>query len=92
MYWHGSCEILITAGHEDSHDFCRIHVVILKEDGMKSSIKDQAEGAFHKVKGSVKEIVGIISENPNLEAEGNREKIDGTVQEKIGQIKKVLGN
>jgi uncharacterized protein YjbJ (UPF0337 family) len=58
---------------------------------MKSSIKDQAEGAFHKVKGKVREIAGKLSDNPKLEAEGIGEKIAGKVQEKIGQIKKVWG-
>jgi len=58
---------------------------------MKSSTKDQAEGAFHEVKGAVKEIAGIISDNPLLEAEGSDEKIAGKVQGKIGQVKKVFG-
>lgn len=58
---------------------------------MKSSTRDKAEGTFHEVKGAVKEIAGIISDNPLLEAEGADEKIAGKVQGKIGQIKKVLG-
>jgi uncharacterized protein YjbJ (UPF0337 family) len=58
---------------------------------MKSSAKDQAEGTFHKLKGTAKEIAGILSDDPKLEVEGSDEKIAGKVQEKIGQIKKVLG-
>ena len=58
---------------------------------MKSSTKDQAEGAFHEVKGKVKEVAGKLSDNPSLEAEGTGEKIAGKVQGKIGQVKKVLG-
>jgi uncharacterized protein YjbJ (UPF0337 family) len=58
---------------------------------MKSSTKDQAEGKFHEVKGSVKEIAGKLSDNPELEGEGTGERIAGKVQEKIGQFKKVLG-
>ena len=58
---------------------------------MKSSTKDQAEGKFHELKGTAKEIAGILSDNPKLEAEGTDEKIAGKVQDKIGQIKKVLG-
>jgi uncharacterized protein YjbJ (UPF0337 family) len=57
---------------------------------MKSSTKDQAEGTFHQVKGSVKEFAGKLTDNPKLEGEGTGEKIAGKVQEKIGQIKKVL--
>ena len=59
---------------------------------MKSSTKDQAEGTFHKVKGTVKEIAGILGDDPILESEGADEKIAGKVQAKIGQIKKVLGS
>jgi len=58
---------------------------------MKSSTKDEAKGKFHKVKGTIKEIVGELSDNPTLEDEGTGEKIAGKVQEKIGQVKKVLG-
>ncbi len=58
---------------------------------MKSSTKDQAQGAFHQVKGKVKELAGKLSDNPKLEAQGTGEKIAGKVQEKIGQVKKVLG-
>ena len=58
---------------------------------MKSSAKDQTEGAIHELKGTVKEFAGKLSDNPKLRAEGNVEKIAGRVQEKIGQVKKVFG-
>ena len=58
---------------------------------MKSSTKDQAEGKFHEVKGTVKEIAGKLSDNSELEAEGSGEKITGRFQGKIGQINKVFG-
>ena len=58
---------------------------------MKSSTKDQAEGKFHVVKGTVKEVAGKLSDNPELEGEGAGEKVAGKVQEKIGQFKKILG-
>jgi uncharacterized protein YjbJ (UPF0337 family) len=58
---------------------------------MKSSAQDQAEGKFHNEKGKIKEAAGIITDNPNLEAQGKVEKITGKVQEKVGQVKKVLG-
>jgi uncharacterized protein YjbJ (UPF0337 family) len=57
---------------------------------MKSSTKDQAAGAFHEMKGTVKEVVGKLSDNPKMEGEGAGEKIAGKVQGKIGQIEKVL--
>ena len=43
------------------------------------------------MKGKVKEVVGELSDDPDLEAEGTGEKIAGKVQKKIGQVKKVLG-
>jgi uncharacterized protein YjbJ (UPF0337 family) len=58
---------------------------------MKSDTQDQAEGTFHKLKGTIKEVAGKLSEDPDLEAEGQVEKIAGKVQDKIGQVKKVLG-
>jgi uncharacterized protein YjbJ (UPF0337 family) len=62
-----------------------------KETTIKSSIRDKAEGTLHEMKGSVKEVIGKLSDNPKLEAEGTVEKIAGKVQEKIGQVKKVFG-
>jgi uncharacterized protein YjbJ (UPF0337 family) len=70
----------------------RNQIEILKEDTMKSSIRDKAEGTFHEVKGKVKEVAGKVTDNPKLEADGIDEKIAGKVQEKIGEVKKVLGN
>jgi len=63
----------------------------IKEDTMKSSTRDKAEGTFHEVKGKVKEVAGKLSDNPKLKAEGTVEKMAGKVQGKIGQVKKVLG-
>jgi uncharacterized protein YjbJ (UPF0337 family) len=57
---------------------------------MKSSTQDQVEGKLHEAKGQVKETVGDLINNPNLEVEGNVEKKEGKVQEKVGQIKKVM--
>ena len=60
-------------------------------NAMKSSTRDRAEGTFHQMKGTVKEVAGKLSDNQELEAEGAHEKMTGTVQEKIGQVKAVLG-
>ncbi len=57
---------------------------------MKSSTKDNAEGKLHQVKGTIKEVAGIIVGNEDLEAEGKNENLKGKVQEKLGQIKKVM--
>jgi uncharacterized protein YjbJ (UPF0337 family) len=58
---------------------------------MKSGTRDQTEGKWHQVKGKIKEIVGKVSMNRDLETEGEEESRSGAVQEKIGEIKKVVG-
>ena len=58
---------------------------------MKSSTRDQVEGALHEMKGKAKQVVGKLSDNPKLQAEGTKEKLEGIVQGKVGQVKKVLG-
>lgn len=58
---------------------------------MKSSTQDNAEGKMHRVKGKIKEVVGNVIMNPNLESEGKQEGVNGKIQEKIGEIKKVIG-
>jgi uncharacterized protein YjbJ (UPF0337 family) len=58
---------------------------------MKASTKDTVKGEVHKVKGAVKEKVGKLTNNPDLEVEGQDEKIGGKVQKKIGQVKQVFG-
>lgn len=57
---------------------------------MKSSTKDNTEGKMHQVKGRIKQAVGILFGNSELEDEGKDEKTDGKIQEKVGQIKKVM--
>ena len=46
---------------------------------MKPSTKDKAQGTFHEVKGKVKEKLGRVTNNVDLEAEGQVEKIVGKV-------------
>ena len=58
---------------------------------MKPSMKDQAEGNFHKAAGKLKEIAGKLIMNPTLEAEGKGEKSVGKVQRVIGKVKNILG-
>ena len=57
---------------------------------MKSGTKDQTEGKFHEVKGKVKQKIGQVINDPDLEAEGKSENLEGKVQKKIGQIKDVF--
>ena len=58
---------------------------------MKSSTEDNLEGKMHQVKGKMKDAVGKIVGNRDLEAEGKAENLAGKVQEKFGKIKKIVG-
>jgi uncharacterized protein YjbJ (UPF0337 family) len=57
---------------------------------MKDSTKDKVEGAAHEAKGAVKEKLGHVTNNPDLEAEGQGEKLGGKVQKKVGDVEKVF--
>ena len=57
---------------------------------MKTSTTDKVEGAVHEAKGKVKEKVGQVTSDPNLEAEGQDENLSGKIQKKVGDIKKVF--
>jgi uncharacterized protein YjbJ (UPF0337 family) len=58
---------------------------------MKSSTEDEIAGKVHEVKGTIKEKVGKLTNDPDLEGEGIGEKITGKVRKKIGQVEKALG-
>jgi uncharacterized protein YjbJ (UPF0337 family) len=57
---------------------------------MKPSTEDEIAGKLHEVKGKIKEKVGHLTNNSDLEAEGIGEKIGGKVRKKIGQLEKVI--
>jgi len=57
-----------------------------------TSTHDRVEGKVHEVKGAVKEKVGELTNNPNLQDEGTEEKFNGTVERKMGEVKKVFGS
>jgi uncharacterized protein YjbJ (UPF0337 family) len=62
----------------------------LKEGKMKASTENQVAGKVHEVKGKIKEKVGQLTNDPDLEGQGIGEKIAGKVQKKIGQLEKVI--
>jgi uncharacterized protein YjbJ (UPF0337 family) len=62
-----------------------------KEKMMKPSTNDRTEGKFHEVKGKIKEQVGKVTNNPNLEVTGDAEKKAGKVQNWIGRAEKAIG-
>jgi uncharacterized protein YjbJ (UPF0337 family) len=57
---------------------------------MTQSTKNEIAGKVHEVKGNIKEKVGKLTNDPDLEGEGIGETIAGKVQKKIGQLEKVF--
>lgn len=62
-----------------------------KDNVMKPSTQDRTEGNLHEVKGKIKEQVGKVMNNPDLEVSGEAEKKAGKVQEWIGRAEKAVG-
>jgi uncharacterized protein YjbJ (UPF0337 family) len=58
---------------------------------MKPSTEDKAEGKIHEVKGKIKEEVGKVTKNSDLEVSGNAEKNAGKIQNVIGHAEKAVG-
>ena len=59
---------------------------------IKRSTKDKGEGAFHELKGKLKQKVGQLTSDPALEAKGLDEKISGKMQKKVGDLERVIEN
>ena len=57
---------------------------------MKSSTKDRIEGEADKIKGTVKEGLGKLTGNRELEEEGTDDQLKGAVKKKVGEIKQVF--
>ena len=58
---------------------------------IKPSTDDKTTGKLHEVKGTLKEKVGELTKNPDLEAEGRAEKNAGKVQNWVGKVEKAVG-
>jgi uncharacterized protein YjbJ (UPF0337 family) len=58
---------------------------------MKPSTQDRTEGKLHELKGKIKEQVGKVTNDPDMEVSGNAEKKGGKVQEWIGRAEKAIG-
>lgn len=58
---------------------------------MTSSTENALAGKLHEVKGTIKERVGHVTNDPGMEAEGAGEKMGGKIQMKIGELEKVVG-
>ncbi len=58
---------------------------------MKHSTTDQIEGTAHVIKGTVKEAVGDVLNDPKRKLEGKAEQVLGHVQKAAGEVEKKLG-
>ena len=58
---------------------------------MKPSTEDKTTGKLHEVKGTVKEAVGKLIDNTDLEAEGRAEKNTGKAQNWVGKVEDLVG-
>ncbi len=58
---------------------------------MKPSTDDKTTGKVHEVKGTIKQKVGELTKNPDLEAEGRAERNAGKVQNWVGKVEKAVG-
>jgi uncharacterized protein YjbJ (UPF0337 family) len=64
--------------------------LLVWRNNMKSSTKDKINGLADKIKGNVKEGIGSLSGNHDLEKEGKNDQSKGEARKKIGEIKKVF--
>jgi uncharacterized protein YjbJ (UPF0337 family) len=58
---------------------------------MKPSTDDKTTGKIHEVKGTIKEKIGQVTGNEEMEADGEAEKNAGKVQNWIGKVEKLVG-
>ena len=58
---------------------------------MKPSTDDKTTGKIHEAKGTIKEKVGQLTGNEELEADGKAEKSAGKVQNWIGKVENLVG-
>jgi uncharacterized protein YjbJ (UPF0337 family) len=57
---------------------------------MKPSTENEIAGKVHEVKGTIKEKVGQLTNDSDLEGEGIVENITGKLQKNIGSVEKVI--
>ena len=58
---------------------------------MKPSTDDKTTGKLHEVKKTIKQEVGELTGNPDLEADGRAEENAGKVKNWVGKVEKAVG-
>jgi uncharacterized protein YjbJ (UPF0337 family) len=59
---------------------------------MKSSSEDKIKGEKDKLKGNIKEGLGKVTGNKDLEQEGKEDQLKGKTKKKVGDVKKVFNH
>ncbi len=59
---------------------------------MSTPNKDEVEGKWEQVKGTVKDKVGELTGDKELEAEGEVQNAEGETQESWGNVKRKVGD
>lgn len=54
--------------------------------------KDELKGKAEQAKGAVKETVGRVLGDREMEAEGERDQAQGQVNEKVGEVRRKVGD
>ena len=67
------------------------HYEIEAKHLMKPSTEDKTTGKLHEAKGTIKEKVGELINNPDVEAEGRAEKNAGKAENWIGKVENLVG-
>jgi uncharacterized protein YjbJ (UPF0337 family) len=84
-------QTLKTHGDADGSQSTETHRRTEERIMMKLSTDDKTTGKVHEVKGTIKQEIGELTNNPNLEADGRDEKNAGKVQKVVGKIEKAIG-
>jgi uncharacterized protein YjbJ (UPF0337 family) len=57
---------------------------------MRTNTKDNIEGTKHQVSSTIKEVVGKVNANRNLEIEGRVDNLAVNIRVEIGQINTIV--
>ncbi len=57
-----------------------------------SSFEDKARGAGNETSGNIKQAIGQVTGNEQLEAEGKAQETKGEAQNALGKAKEAIGN
>jgi uncharacterized protein YjbJ (UPF0337 family) len=56
------------------------------DETRRKAMDEQIKGKFETGKGKVKETIGKLTNDPELEAEGEADQVEGTIRDKAGKV------